>query len=87
MPSSPGQPRTRSVSVDRYTVRVVEGRLTEVTRGEPRDDPDTTLEADRMTFHAVLTGARSVQAAVEDGDLSVAGDAVAARRLVDAVRM
>ncbi|RKE17515.1 helix-turn-helix domain-containing protein [Streptomyces sp. TLI_171] len=66
---------------DRFTVRVVEGRLVSVTRGQP-PAPAAVLAADPAALDAVLSGRTTPEAAVADGSLTIDGDVPAALRLL-----
>ncbi|GAA4149132.1 winged helix-turn-helix transcriptional regulator [Phytohabitans flavus] len=69
-----------------YRLKVLDGRLVEVARGEAWGEPDARVETDGETFGALLAGER-VAAAQVAGRLAVTGDADAVQRLLDAVRM
>lgn len=70
----------------RFTVRVVDGRLADVSRGEPRE-PDTVVETDADTLDEVLGADGALAAAVDEGRLTLTGDGDAGRRLFAAVRI
>jgi DNA-binding HxlR family transcriptional regulator len=66
----------------RFTVRVVDGRLVEMRRGEPHDPSDTVIDTDPNTFDRVL----SADQAVDEGRLTITGNNQAGQRLFDATR-
>lgn len=70
---------------DRFTARVVDGRLVDLRRGQP-DRPDATIETDPDTFGKLLDKEESRSRAIKAGRLTLTGDRAAARRLLDAVR-
>jgi DNA-binding HxlR family transcriptional regulator len=69
-----------------YRLRVADGRLVEVARGEAPGEPDARLESDPETFGALIGGGERVATAAAAGRLAVDGDAEAVQRLLDAVR-
>ncbi|WP_238163189.1 winged helix-turn-helix transcriptional regulator [Kribbella capetownensis] len=87
--AQPQRPWTASYELrlgrERFTTRVVDGQLVAMTRGESHDRPDTVIESDPDTLARVLVE-EQVTKAVEDGRLTITGDAEAADRLFDAVR-
>jgi DNA-binding HxlR family transcriptional regulator len=87
----PDRPWTATYEVhlgrERFTVRVVDGELAEVSRGEPHQRPDTILETDPNTLNDVLGDDRKLAKATKDGLLVIAGDQKAGRRLFEAVRV
>ena len=85
------QPWTATYEVrlgrDRFTTRVTDGRLVDMSRGEPHDRPDTIVETDPDTLSRILGVDRSLTKAVKDGRLTITGDERLGRRLFDAVRL
>ena len=71
----------------RFTTRVVDGELVEMSRGEERDRPDAVIDSDPDTMARVLGDRAALDEAVEYGRLSITGDERAARRLFAAVRL
>ncbi|WP_433259935.1 winged helix-turn-helix transcriptional regulator [Actinosynnema sp. CS-041913] len=71
---------------DRFTVRVADGRLAEVSRGLPREPPAATVETDPKTLVALLGRRQTVPAAMTAGVLAITGDPRAVQRLFDAAR-
>jgi|SRR5919109_5190470 DNA-binding HxlR family transcriptional regulator/putative sterol carrier protein len=71
---------------DRFRVRVADGSLVEVARGHAAN-PDATIETDPGTLKTIISGSRTLAAAVKAGDVSVSGDRKAVQRLVDAIGM
>jgi DNA-binding HxlR family transcriptional regulator len=69
-----------------FTVCVVDGHLTDVARGQGREQPDATIETDTATLDALIGGGQTLPAALDAGLITVTGDADAARRLMEAVR-
>ncbi|WP_329107750.1 transcriptional regulator [Micromonospora sp. NBC_01699] len=69
---------------DIFAVRVVDGRLAELSRGQAYDRPDAVVETDSMTLGALLGGQQRVAAAVTTGKLRLTGDPASVRRLFDA---
>jgi DNA-binding HxlR family transcriptional regulator len=70
-----------------FTVRVEDGRLVELLRGQPTERPDTTIEADPATFTELLARQQTPNHAMKRGDLTLGGDTDAARRLLAASRI
>jgi DNA-binding HxlR family transcriptional regulator len=70
----------------RFTVGVVDGRLVEMGRGEPRQ-PDTIIDTDPDTLDRVIGVDGALTEAVDNGRLTMTGDGEAGRRLFGAVRM
>ena len=71
----------------RFTTRVTDGHLTDMSRGEPHDQPDTIVDTDPDTLSRILGVDRAVTKAIKDGRLIITGDAQAGQRLFDAVRI
>ena len=71
----------------RFTTRVADGRLVEMSRGEPHDRPDAVIDTDPDTLSRVLGADRELTEAVTDGRLTITGDSRAGRRLFEAVRV
>jgi hypothetical protein len=72
----------------RFTTRVADGRLVDMSRGEPRDRPDTIVDTDSDTLDRILLGAAdALTEAISGGRLTITGDNEAGRRLFDAVRI
>ncbi|NED94332.1 helix-turn-helix transcriptional regulator [Phytoactinopolyspora alkaliphila] len=79
-----------SLGRESYRLTVTEGRLTELTRGRvdaPADGaPAATVTCqDHMTMHALIEGREDLPELTDRGELTVAGDLAAVRRLVAAV--
>jgi len=70
----------------RFTARVADGHLVEVSRGEPHDRPDTIVDTDPDTLDHILGVDRALNKAISDGRLTLTGDIQAGQRLFDAVR-
>jgi DNA-binding HxlR family transcriptional regulator len=70
---------------DVYLLRVVGGAVAELRRGEA-PAPDAVLVGGVDALHAVTSGLRSLDDAVQAGDLTVEGDPAVARRLVDSAQ-
>jgi DNA-binding HxlR family transcriptional regulator len=70
----------------RFTTRVVDGRLVDMSRGEPPGRPDATIDTEPDTLSQVLGADRALTEAVEAGRLTITGDAQAGRRHFGAVR-
>ncbi len=88
----PDRPWTATYEVrlgrHRFTIRVVDGRLAEMSRGEPQGRPDTVIDTDPDTLDRVVGMDSTVlTGAIDDGRLTVTGDGRAGRRLFDAVRV
>ncbi len=71
----------------RFTIRVADGHLVEMSRGEPHDRPDTIVDTDPETLNRILGGDRAPTRAIKDGRLTITGDKQAGQRLFDAVRI
>lgn len=72
---------------DQFTVRIAEGRLAQVVRGQPTTGPDAVIDTDPVTFGEVMTGERRPQDAVAAEAVAVTGDTEAGMRLLAAARM
>ncbi len=68
----------------RFTVRVADGELAEVGRGEP-GRPDVVVDTDPDTLDDVLGDDHALTAAIESGRLTVVGDERLARNLFAAI--
>lgn len=71
----------------RFTTRVADGLLVQLSRGEPYGKPDTVIDTDPDTLNRVLGADRALTTATEDGLLTMTGDDQAGRRLFDAARV
>lgn len=71
----------------RFTTRVTDGQLVEMSRGEPHERPDTIVETDPDTLARILGVNRALTKAIKDGRLTITGDNQAGQRLFDAVRI
>jgi len=71
---------------DRFTVRVVDGRLVELRRGEPHDPSDTIVDTDPDTLSRALGADAGLTRAIDAGIVALSGDVRAGRRLFDAAR-
>jgi DNA-binding HxlR family transcriptional regulator len=87
----PGQPWTAVYEMRlgryRFTARVADGHLVEVTRGEPHNRPDTTIDTDPDTLDQILGQAGALTKAIKDGRVTVTGDSQAAQRLFNAIQV
>ncbi|MEV4063719.1 helix-turn-helix domain-containing protein [Nonomuraea dietziae] len=89
---SPQPERTWSATYEmrlgryRFTLRVADGHLVDVRRGEPHDRPDTIIDSDPDTLSRVLGDHRAFAKAVTDGRLTITGDDQSGRRLFDAAQ-
>jgi DNA-binding HxlR family transcriptional regulator len=70
---------------DRFTARVVDGRLTEVVRGQPAGKPDGTLDTDPATLGDIVESNLSTDDAIRSDRLTLTGDDTANRALIDAI--
>jgi ubiquinone biosynthesis protein UbiJ len=71
----------------RFTTRVADGQLVDMSRGEPHDRPDTIVDTDPDTLNRILGVDRALTKAINDGRLTLTGDDQAGQRLFDAVRI
>jgi DNA-binding HxlR family transcriptional regulator len=71
----------------RFTTRVTDGQLVEMSRGEPPARPDTIIDTDPDTLATVLGGDQALTEAVGDGRLTITGDTEAGQRLFGAIRV
>lgn len=71
----------------RFTIRVADGHLVDMSRGEPHDRPDTIIDTDPDTLSRILGVDRALTKAINDGRLTITGDNQAGQRLFDAVRI
>jgi DNA-binding HxlR family transcriptional regulator len=71
----------------RFTIRVADGHLVEMSRREPHGPPDTIVDTDPDTLNHVLDVDRAFSEAVDDGRLAITGDRQAGQRLFDAVQI
>jgi len=81
----PDQPWTATyefrLDADVYRVRVVDGELAELARGEPVDRPDARIEGDRMAVHELI------ETGTAPDTVTISGDPSAVQRLLAAVRI
>jgi DNA-binding HxlR family transcriptional regulator len=70
----------------RFTTRVADGELVEMSRGEPHHPPDTIVDTDPDTLSRMLGVDQALAKAVKDGRLTITGDKRAGQRLFNAVR-
>jgi HxlR-like helix-turn-helix protein len=71
----------------RFTARVADGHLVDMSRGEPHDRPDTIVDTDPDTLNRIIGVDRAtLTTAINDGRLTITGDNQAGQRLFDAVR-
>ena len=71
----------------RFTTRIIDGQLVEMTRGEPHKAPNTVIETDPDTLARILGVDCALTTAINDGRLTITGDTKAGRRLFDAVHI
>jgi DNA-binding HxlR family transcriptional regulator len=71
----------------RFTVRVADGELTDMSRGEPHDRPDAVVETDSDTLDDVIGDDQALTTAIDSGRLAITGDDQAARRLFASTRL
>jgi DNA-binding HxlR family transcriptional regulator len=71
----------------RFTTRVVDGHLAEISRGEPHDQSDTIIDTDSDTLNGILGADQTLTEAIDDGRLTITGNSQAGQRLFDAVRI
>lgn len=69
----------------RFTLRVADGHLVEVSRGEPRDSPDTIVDTDPDTLNGTIGVRPALAEAIHDRRLTITGDDEAGQRLFDAI--
>jgi DNA-binding HxlR family transcriptional regulator len=70
-----------------FTIRVTDGQLTSISRGEPRDRPDTIIDTDPGTLNRILGADQAPDQAINDGLLTITGDHQASQHLFDAIRI
>lgn len=70
----------------RFTTRVADGHLVDMSRGEPHDRPDTIIDTDPDTLAGVIGADEALTTAINDGRLTITGDDQAAQRLFNATR-
>lgn len=87
----PERPWTATYEVrldrDRFTTRIADGRLVEMSRGEPHDRPDTVIDSNPDTLSHVLDDEQAFTEARNHGRLTITGDEKAGQRLFDAARI
>jgi DNA-binding HxlR family transcriptional regulator len=72
---------------NRFTTRVIDGQLIELSRGEPHDRPDTIIDTDPDTLNRIVGSAPAVLTkAIHDGRLTITGNDLAGQRLLNAAR-
>ena len=71
----------------RFTTRIADGQLLDMSRGEPHDQPDTIIDSDPDTLSRVLDEGQALTKAINDGRLTITGDDQAGQRLFDAARI
>ncbi|MBB4907694.1 winged helix-turn-helix transcriptional regulator [Actinophytocola algeriensis] len=70
----------------RFTVRVADGTLADVSRGEPHGRPDAVIDTDSDTLDDVIGDDEAFTTAIDSGWLTVTGDDTAARLLFASTR-
>jgi DNA-binding HxlR family transcriptional regulator len=87
----PDQPWTATyqMRLGRYhfTIRVADGQLTGISRGEPRGRPDTIIDTDPGTLNRILGADQALGQVINDGLLTITGDRQAGQRLLDAIQL
>ncbi|WP_117212174.1 winged helix-turn-helix transcriptional regulator [Allorhizocola rhizosphaerae] len=68
---------------NRFGVRVADGQLVEIFRGEP-PRPDVVIDTDSTTLDHIIGGEQTLQKAVRDGRVTVTGEVRDLQRLLDA---
>jgi DNA-binding HxlR family transcriptional regulator len=71
----------------RFTIRVADGHLVDMSRGEPHDRPDTIIDTDPDTLNRILGMDHALTKAINDGQLTITGDDQAGQHLFDAARI
>jgi DNA-binding HxlR family transcriptional regulator len=79
---------TYEVRLDRYrfAVRVEDGELADVSRGEPQH-PDVVIDTDSDTLDDVIGDDQALTTAIDNGTLTVTGDEQVARHLFASTRL
>jgi DNA-binding HxlR family transcriptional regulator len=87
----PGRPWTATYEMRlgryRFTARVADGELVELSRGEPHERPDAIVDTDPDTLNRILGVDWALTKAISDGRLTIIGDNEAGQRLFDALRI
>lgn len=73
------------LDLDHFAVRVVDGQLAGLWRGQPNSEPDAVVRTDPITLESPVFGHRPLSAVLTDGALTVAGDITAVEYLMAAV--
>ena len=71
----------------RFTTRISNGQLLDMSRGGTHDRPDTVIDSDPDTLARVLDEEQVLNKAINDGRLTITGDDQAGQRLFDAARL
>jgi SCP-2 sterol transfer family protein len=71
----------------RFTVQVVDGELVDLSRGEPHEPAGTIVESDPDTLARLRGVDQARTKAIKDRRLAITGNAEAAQRLFQAVRI
>src|SRR5215475_5796099 len=74
------------LGTDRYTVRIRNGRLADLARGEAPANADVRIETDPDTFGELLNRRLRVVGAIRSGRMGLTGDKALAQCLFDHVR-
>ncbi len=69
---------------NRFTVRIVDGRLGQVARGEPQERPDAVIDTDSNTLDELVGKEQTLRKALKEGRLTITGDTDAVDRLLAA---
>lgn len=70
-----------------FSLRVVDGELIELRRGELTTTPDIVIRTDSSTFGQLLDGRSSFAAATQSRDIAVEGDRRLSKRLLRAMQL
>jgi DNA-binding HxlR family transcriptional regulator len=70
----------------RFTVRVADGTLADMSRGEPQN-PDAIVDTDSDTLDEVIGDDEALTTAIDNGRLTITGDEKAAHRLFASTRL
>jgi DNA-binding HxlR family transcriptional regulator len=71
----------------RFAIRIADGHLVELSRGEPHDPPDTIVDTDPDTLNRIIGTDHALTEAIDDRRLTITGDHQAGQRLFHAVQI
>lgn len=72
---------------DHFAMRIIDGRLAGLWRGQLNAEPDAVVMTDPATLESLLSGRQPLAKVIEDGGLTLTGDVAVVELLLAAVRV